>query len=105
MILKASQRGGAKQLGLHLLKMEENEHVELHDLRGFAADDLMGAMQEAYAVARGTRCKQFLFSVSLNPPPDESVRVDVFETALRKIEERLGLDHLPRMVIFHEKEG
>lgn len=46
MILKGSQRGGAKQLGLHLLKAE-NEHVEVHEVSGFAADDLMGAMQEA----------------------------------------------------------
>jgi hypothetical protein len=35
MILKASQRGGAKQLGLHLLRTDENEHVELHEIRGF----------------------------------------------------------------------
>ena len=41
MILKGSQRGGAKQLGLHLLRTEENEHVELHDIRGFVADDLV----------------------------------------------------------------
>ena len=29
MILKGSQRGGAKQLALHLMKTEENEHVEI----------------------------------------------------------------------------
>ena len=38
MILKASQRGGAKQLGLHLLKMTENERVEIHEVRGFISD-------------------------------------------------------------------
>ena len=41
MILKGSQRSGAKQLGLHLLKTEENEHVELHDIRGFMSDDVV----------------------------------------------------------------
>jgi len=105
MILKASQRGGAKQLAAHLLNGEENEHVELFDLRGFAADDLTGALHEAYAVSRATRCEQFLFSVSLNPPPSESVRIEVFEEALRKIEERVGLQGQPRAVIFHEKQG
>ena len=105
MILKGSQRGGAKQLGLHLLKTEENEHVELHEVRGFMADDVLGALREAEAIARGTRCKQYLFSVSLNPPERESVRSDVFETALGKIEERNGLQGQPRVVIFHEKEG
>ena len=43
MILKASQRAGGKQLARHLLKTDENEHVEVHDcpssnaLRQFAA--------------------------------------------------------------------
>lgn len=43
MILKASQRGGSKQLALHLLKTEENEHVHVHELRGFMAEDLQSA--------------------------------------------------------------
>lgn len=105
MILKASQRSGGKQLGLHLLKTEENEHVEIHEVSGFVSDDLMGAMKEAHALSLGTKCKQYLFSVSLNPPADESVRVEVFEQALRMIEERMGLEGQPRMVVFHEKEG
>lgn len=105
MILKASQRGGAKQLGLHLLKTTENERVEVHEVRGFISDDVMDAMFEAYAVSRGTKCRQFLFSVSLNPPAHENVRIEVFESALAKIEERNGLVGQPRIVVFHEKEG
>lgn len=105
MILKASQRGGGKQLGLHLLKTEENEHVEIHEVSGFVAEDLKGAMTEAYALSKGTKCRQYLFSVSLNPPAGENVRLDVFEQALRMIEERNGLEGQPRMVVFHEKEG
>jgi len=105
MILKASQRSGGKQLGLHLMKTEENEHVEIHEISGFVADDLMGAMKEAHALSRGTKCKQYLFSVSLNPPASESVRVEVFEKACDMIEERLGLKNQPRMIVFHEKEG
>lgn len=105
MILKGSQRGGSKQLGLHLLKTEENEHVEVHEVRGFLSDDVMGAMQEAYAVSKGTQCKQFLFSVSLNPPETENVRIEVFEGAINDIEERNGLTGQPRIVVFHEKEG
>jgi Relaxase/Mobilisation nuclease domain len=105
MILKASQRGGAKQLGLHLLKTTENERVEIHEVRGFISDDVMEAMHEAYAVSRGTKCRQFLFSVSLNPPETENVRIEVFEQALAKIEERNGLTDQPRIVVFHEKEG
>ena len=78
MILKASERGGGKQLALHLLNTSDNEHVELHEIRGFVSGDLLGAMQEAHAVSKGTRCQKFLFSVSLNPPETENVGPDGF---------------------------
>ncbi|HIK65241.1 MAG TPA: relaxase, partial [Henriciella marina] len=65
MILNGNQRGGAKDLAVHLMK-EENDHIELYELRGFVADDLMGAFGEAQAISKGTRCKQFLFSLRLN---------------------------------------
>lgn len=104
MILKASQRSGAMQLGRHLLKAE-NEHVEVHEVRGFLAEDVLSAMKEAQAVSQGTRCKQFLFSVSLSPPEAESVGVEAFEDALSRIEKRTGLTDQPRIVVFHEKLG
>lgn len=105
MILKASQRGGGKQLARHLLRTDENEHVETHEVRGFISQDLAGALSEAHAVSLGTRCKQFLFSVSLSPPPQERVPVEFFESAIERIEQRNGLDGQPRVVVFHEKEG
>lgn len=105
MILKCSQRGGAKQLALHLMKTEENEHVETHEVRGFLADDVLGAFREVEAISQGTKCKQYLFSVSLNPPQTENVSIETFESALSSIEERTGLTGQPRVVVFHEKEG
>ena len=105
MILKASKRSGGAQLGQHLLKTEENEHVEIHEVSGFVSDSVTGAMNEAYALARGTKCRQYLFSLSLSPPAQESVRPEVFEKALGEIEEKLGLSGQPRVIVFHEKEG
>lgn len=105
MILKGSQRGGAKQLARHLLNTAENEHVHAHDIRGFIADDLESAFQEAYAVSRGTRARQFLFSLSMNPPLQENVPTHIFEMAIEAVEQKLGLDGQPRAVVFHEKEG
>ncbi|HEU0142201.1 MAG TPA: hypothetical protein VFQ79_20940 [Bryobacteraceae bacterium] len=105
MILKASQRGGGRQLALHLLNAKENEHVHVHELRGFTADDLEGAFKEAYAVSRATKAKQFLFSLSLNPPPNERVSVDAFESAVDAVEKKLGLEGQPRAIVFHEKDG
>ncbi|MDT0499193.1 hypothetical protein RM530_17760 [Algiphilus sp. W345] len=104
MILVGNQRGGAKNLAQHLLK-EENEHVEVHELRGFASENLTGALNEAYAISRGTKCRQFLFSLSLNPPPQTDVSTAAFESAVERVEERLGLTGQPRAIVFHEKEG
>lgn len=104
MILKGSQRGGEMAMGRHLLK-PENEHVEVHEVSGFIASDVLGAMKEIQAVAGGTRCKQPLFSVSLNPPETESVPVAAFEDAIDRIEKANGLEGQPRVVVFHEKEG
>lgn len=105
MILKASQRGGGKQLAIHLLNAADNEHVHVHELRGFTADDLPGAFQEAYAVSRGTKAKQFLFSLSLNPPQEHKVETETFEAAIDAIERKVGLEGQPRAVVFHEKDG
>jgi hypothetical protein len=102
MILVGNQRGGAKDLAQHLLK-DENDHIEVYELRGFAAPDLRGAFNEAYALSRGTRCKQYLFSLSLNPPSAENVKTEDFEAAIVRIEADLGLTSQPRAIVFHEK--
>jgi len=104
MILVGNQRGGGKNLALHLLK-EENDHVQVHEVRGFASTNLMGALNEAYALSRATKCRQYLFSLSLNPPPQENVATDDFESAIERVEGKLGLRGQPRAIVFHEKEG
>lgn len=104
MILHGNQRGGARDLATHLMK-PENEHIELHSLRGFACDDLMGAFLESEALAEGTRCRQHLFSMSFNPPPGRDVSTEDFERAVAQAEEALGLSGQPRAMVFHEKEA
>lgn len=105
MILKANTRGNARALGRHLLNERDNDHVEVHDVRGFASRDVMEAMREHDGIAASCRSKQTLFSVSLNPPKEKSVDIGVFEDAITRIEERNNLAGQPRIVIFHEKDG
>lgn len=105
MILKGSQRSGAKQLAGHLLNDRDNDHVSVVEVRGFVADDLHGALAEAYAVSRGTQCKQFMFSLSLNPPKGAETGEEDFRRAADEAEKRLGLEGQPRAIIIHEKEG
>lgn len=105
MILKGKERGNGKQLARYLLTMGDNEHVELHELRGFAADNLRAALQEIDAISRGTRCKNTMFSLSLNPPSQARVTAEGFEAAIGAVEAKLGLENYPRAIVFHEKDG
>ncbi len=105
MILKGSQRAGGAQLAAHLLNDRDNDHVRVGELRGFISDDLHGAFKEAQAVASGTRCKQYLFSLSLNPPKGFEVSEEDFGRAADRAEQALGLEGQPRAIVYHEKEG
>ncbi len=105
MILKASQRRGTGELAKHLLNGDENDHITVHEIRGFVADDLSGALQEIEAISRGTSCRQFMFSLSLSPPEYADVPVGDFESAITDVEKKLGLVDQPRIIVFHEKNG
>ena len=105
MILKGNSRAHGSELALHLLNVEDNEHVTVHELNGFMADDLLGAFKEAEAISQGTKCQQYLFSLSLSPPISAKVSVEEFEAVIATIEQRVGLSGQPRAIVFHEKNG
>lgn len=105
MIMVGNARGNGSTLAAHLMNDRDNDHVEIHDLRGFTADNLHGAFQEADAISKGTRCQQYLFSLSINPPENEAVSIHHFEAAIERAEQSLGLKDQARAIVFHEKRG
>ncbi|PCI85552.1 MAG: relaxase [Hyphomicrobiales bacterium] len=105
MILKGSQRSGAKNLSVHLMNDKDNDHINVYELRGFVSDNLHGALAEIHAVSNGTKCTQFMFSLSFNPPKETVASEEVFLKAIEQAELKLGLDNQPRAIVFHEKEG
>lgn len=105
MILKGSQRAGAANLSDHLMNERDNDHVTLLELRGFISDNLSGALSETHAISKATRCKQFMFSLSLNPPKDHVASEKDFLDAADRAEKVLGLTNQSRAIVIHEKEG
>ena len=105
MILKGSQRGGAKNLSVHLMNDRDNDHVTLYEVRGFVSRDLHGALAEIHAISKGTKCEQFMFSLSFNPPKDKDASEQDLLDAIERAEKAVGLDNQPRAIVFHEKEG
>lgn len=105
MILKGSQRAGARQLAAHLLNDRDNDHITIEEMRGFVANDLLGAMTEAHAISLGTQCRQPVFSLSLSPPKDANASVDDLRDAMTRAEKVLGLEGQPCALVVHEKNG
>jgi len=104
MIMVGNSRGNGQNLARHLLS-PENERVSIHAVDDFMSDDLHGAFKEAEAISRGTRCKKYLFSLSLNPPKNAEVGRDIFDTTISRVEKTLNLSGQPKAVVFHEKSG
>lgn len=105
MILEGNERGFGAELARHLLNSRDNDHVTVHTIEGFVSNDLAEALAECEAIAQGTQCNKYLFSLSLNPPPTAVVTVEQFEEAIARVEAKLGLSGQPRVIVFHEKNG
>lgn len=103
MILKGSQRANGADLATHLMNICDNERVEIAALHGVVADDLHGAFAEFEAIASGTKAREPLYSLSINP--SAPLTRPQYEEAIAAIEDRLGLAGQPRATVFHVKDG
>ena len=104
MLLDGNSRGGGSDLARHLMK-PENERIEIIEIRGFVSDDLKGAFLESYAISKGTRCKQHLFSMSIDPPIGADIDDDDYVDAANRVEAKLSLTNQPRTIVRHWKRG
>ena len=105
MVIKGGARAGADKLAAHLQRLDTNERAEVKQLRGVAAQDLDGALDEMEAVALGSRCKRHFYHASINTRADELLTPEQWTKAVDRLEKELGLDDQPRAVVFHLKEG
>ena len=87
MIMVGNSRGNGQNLASHLLSAK-NELVSVHAVDGFMSDNPHGAFKEVEAISKGTRCKKYLYSLSLNPPKDAEVSTEVFDTTISRVESR-----------------
>ncbi len=106
MIPKASQRANGRQLATHLLNAYDNERVEVAHIRGAIARDLHGALDEWHAISRTTRCKKYLYSLSINPDPRQGpLTRSQYRDYIARVEKKIGLTGQPRAIVFHRKDG
>ena len=106
MIPFGSQRAGGQDLATHLLNAQDNERLEVAQVRGSVARDLHGAFAEWEAQAHNrTRCTNYLYSLSINPDQRQGrLTKEQYLDYIERVEQRLGFSGQPRAIVFHVKK-
>jgi hypothetical protein len=95
MIPKASQRAYGQDLATHLSNEYNNELVEIADIRGAIATDLLGAIKEwEVQAATLTKCKVYLYSLSINPDPVQPITREQYRDYIARVEQKLAVERV-----------
>ena len=105
MIIKGDSVAGAARLATHLLRTDTNERVDVREIKGVVADNVRGALKEMEAVSVGARTTKPFYHASINTRPHERLSNDELSHAVDRLEEVLGLEGQPRIVVAHVKHG
>ena len=104
-MIKGGSVAGAARLAKHLQNTDSNERMEVLELRGVAAKDLRGALQEMEAAAAACpNCRKPLYHASINTRAGERLNDTQRMQAIDRLERELGLTGQPRVVVVHEKK-
>ena len=103
MIIKSSQRAGAKNLAHHLVS-DENESVRVVGTQGIiASSSIQHALAEMQAIAYASRCSKHLYHVSISPAPDHEMTELQWRRAWELHDQIQGTDNLAYLEVEHRK--
>ena len=105
MIITGKKRGGPRQMAAYLLDKGENETVTVREVNGFVTKNVKDALAEMWAVADGSKAKDFLYHVSINPRIGATLTQTQWQQAVDTLEKDLNLVGHQRVVIEHIKKG
>jgi len=96
------QRASGQQLATKLLKADDNQRIDILDLRGAIARDLHGAFKEWQAQSTATLCRKYLYFLAINPDPSQDALTQAhYFDLLERVGKKLGLSAQPRAVVLH----
>lgn len=105
MIINGGARSSGGFFAKHLMKAEENERVEIKEIRGLYAEDLPEAFREMRLLAVGSKAENYFYHANVNPREDEQLTAAQWEQTADTLERNLGLTDHPRVIIEHSKNG
>ena len=104
MIINGGSRSNGRYFAGHLMRADENERVQVVEMRGLAADTLPEAFREMHGLA-SAECKNYFYHANLNTRVDEHLTPEQWDHAVDALEHELNLDGHARFVVEHEKDG
>lgn len=102
MIIKGASRAGPKQLSRHLTRTDTNERVAVLELQS-PTGSLHEALRDWQTLADGTRGIKGLYHANIDPAAQYQMTPEQWARAVDVLEQELGLQGQPRVVIMHEK--
>ena len=105
MIIKGGSRSNWRYWAAHLMNTRDNDRVEVREIRGVSGETVLDAFREMDAVASGTRCDNFMYQANLNPRDGEKLTPEQWMASVDALEENLGYQGQPRVVVRQIKNG
>ena len=105
MIISGGSRANWRYFAKHLTNAKDNDRVEVIELRGLAADTVFEGFREMDEIARFTRCGNFFYHADINPRDDDPMTREQAIEAADRLQENLGLEGQPRIMVEHVKDG
>ncbi len=104
-VITGKKRGGPRQLADYLMNMGENEYVRVCEIGCFVAKTIPDALAEMWAVADGSKAKDFIYHVTVNPRPGVTFTDEQWKESIDTLEKKLGFVGHQRVVVEHIKKG
>jgi hypothetical protein len=104
-IINGNSRQNFRFFATHLMRTDQNQRVEIREMRGVFGGTLLEALREMDAVASGSRTENFMYHANLNPSEGEELTAQQWQDAVDRLERNLGLEGHARVVVEHEKDG
>lgn len=105
MIIKGKSRAAPMRLAKHLERTDTNEHVEMLEFRDVPLENLEHALRHMQMLTAGTQGTKGLYHANIDPHADYPMTREQWERCADVLEQELGLDGQPRVIVMHKKEG
>jgi len=86
------------------MNAQDNERIEVKEIRGLVSDNVREALREMDAIGSGTGAKNTFYHADINPRAYEHLTPEQWDFAVDKLERNLGLEGHARFIVEHTKD-